>query len=48
MPALESENSIGTLSEGEQARLTKMAREDGKLFEMQVAEVPVTDVQLTV
>ena len=48
MPAEGSEKSIDTQPEEEQARLMQIAREDGKLFEMQVAEVPVTQVQLTV
>ena len=48
MPAEESERVIGMHSEGEQAQLVQLAREDGKLFEMQVAEVPATDVQLPV
>lgn len=48
MPAEELEKSIDKHSEEEQARLMQMAREDGKVVEMQVAEVPVIDVQLTV
>ena len=46
MPAEESDKLIDARSEGEQAQLMRKAREDGKHFETQVAEVPVTDVQL--
>lgn len=39
--------AMDTQLEEEQARLTQMAKEDGKLFEMQVEEVPAEAVQIT-
>ena len=36
-----------THSEQEQAQLMQMAKEDGKLFEMQVEEIPVDSIQVT-
>ena len=38
---------IDSQSEEEQAQLTHMAKEDGKLFEMQVEEIPADVVQIT-
>ena len=42
-----SATAMDTQLEEEQAQLTQMAKEDGKLFEMQVEEVPAEVVQIT-